>query len=302
MRQLRAVAAVLALAVIWLAFSVAREMAAERSSEDTVGSATAPASAQDEPGPHSKVSKPAAPGVAEVPDVPDANMVALALGEPFAIADDTPAAEPMPAEPAHVPFLQSALQEMQANGPSGVNGRSGGAFGGGYTPSIWGGIAGGASADLPLATDDAGLPGDGRTSVLGHRFSETSAETSDNNGSTGSNDQNGDANGNNGSAGANGSNDRNGDANGNGGNNGSSNAGSSNAGGSNDNGGNNNASETGGTAEGGDKGGSPESGTQTLAANLESEGGDDDVRDVPEPGSILVGLGAVAALVRRRLR
>jgi len=211
-------------------------------------------------------------------------MVALALGEPFAIADDTPAAEPMPAEPAHVPFLQSALQEMQANGPSGVNGRSGGAFGGGYTPSMWGGIAGGASADLPLATDDAGLPGDGRTSVLGHRFSETSAETSDNNGSTGSNDQNGDANGNNGSAGANGSNDSNGDA--------------------NDNGGNNNASETGGTAEGGDKGGSPESGTQTLAANLESEGGgdDDDVRDVPEPGSILVGLGAVAALVRRRLR
>src|SRR6185436_16463247 len=141
-----------------------------------------------------------------------------------------------------------------------------------------GGAGGGASADSPKPTDDAAPSGDGRPTVLGHRLLAESGEPNEaadsnetaSNGSNGSNTSN-DSNGSNG-----GSNDQNGST--------------------------ESGSTPGGSGNGGDQGGAPEGGVNSLAVSLADEsptttGGE--VHDVPEPGSILLVIGAAAALARR---
>jgi hypothetical protein len=327
MKRLRAVAAILALAVIWLGYSVAREIAAERAWQ-----APLELKATSEPAPWTEgaTSKPVRPSL-QFPAVPNsAPRLALTAGAdlaprtPQAITVPSPAdaaalppaqVEPLPTSPAHVPFFQAALFDAQAGATPGAQGRPGGVFGAGGVPSMWGGV-GGASAGSPAATEETGLSGDGRPGVLGHRFLESlesnegtgsneSGSNGSNGGSGGSNDHNGDANGNNGSNASNGSNDQNGDGSGNNGKNGDN--------GSNGGNGSNGSSENGGSSQGGNGGtnggdngatggGADDgSGIHSFAANVEGPNGDV-ARDIPEPGSILVGLGAVAALLRRHTR
>ncbi|HEV8396599.1 MAG TPA: hypothetical protein VGQ37_20095 [Vicinamibacterales bacterium] len=314
MKRLRAVAAILALAVIWLGYSVAREIAAERAWH-----APLELKATSEPAPWTEgaTSKPVRPSL-QFPAVPNsAPRLALTAGADLAPGTsqaitvpspaDAPAlppaqVEPLPTSPAHVPFFQAALFDAQAGATPGAQGRPGGVFGAGGVPSMWGGVGGG-SAGSPAATEEAGLSGDGRPGVLGHRFLESlesnegtgsneSGSNGSNGGSDGSNDHNGDANGNSGSNASNGSNDQNGGGNG-------KNADNASNGGNGSNGPSENGGDNGATGGGADDG----SGIHSFAANVEDKGPNGDVaRDIPEPGSILIGLGAVAALLRRRTR
>jgi hypothetical protein len=329
MKRLRAVAAILALAVIWLGYSVAREIAAERAWHAPVE-----LQATSEPAPWTEgaPSKPVRPAI-QFPAVPKSaprspylTSAGLSQGTPQAITVPSPEApavatapvEPLPTSPAHVPFFQDALFDAQAGVVPGAQGRPGGVFGGGAMPSMWGGV-GGVSAGSPTATDDTGLSGDGRPGVLGHRFLAESGESNDgtgsnanasngsNGGNGGSNDHNGDANGNGGSNSSNGSNDHNGDGNGNNGKNGDN--------ASNGGNGSNGSSEKGGSSQGGNGGPSgggdnsstgggagDDGGINSFVANVDEVPNGDVARDIPEPGSILFGLGAAAALLRRRAR
>ena len=303
MRRLRAVAAIVALLVIWLGFSVVREMAKVLPATASVELQTASGTSTSD---DSSTSAQGAGGSASVfsqlPNVVGADLSAPVAATVF--AEEASVAAPLselPEADAHVPFLQAALSEAQA-GPTGGYGRSRGAFGGGGgVPAMWGGGAGAAEpADAPELTDDAALPGDGKASVLGRRFLADSGESNEPAASS--------ENGSNGSSGSNG---------GNGGSseqsvisNASAPSGSNGGSGSNgDSGstGSNGPSEIGGVSQGGnggDQGGAPESGVTSLAVvaneSPTTTGGDEEVRDVPEPGSILLALGAAAALARRR--
>jgi hypothetical protein len=299
MRRLRAIAVMVLLAVIWLGYSVAVEIAAERAEQAALQAPDSPtdeavrgrASAKPIAAP-AKFTEPQASAAAEASQVVEAPQAELPGVTPQGVASPAAAA---PTGAAHVPFFQAALQAASGHGPSGAHGLPGGSFGGGSMPSMSGG--GGASGEEPPVTDEPLESGDGVASVLGNRFSQGSDEPSGNNGSNGSsggsNDHNGDANGNNGSNGSNGSNDQNGDGNGNNGKNGD-NGSNSNAG---PNG--NNASNGNDTAGNGDSTGGDENASPGLAADDEGPNG---ARSVPEPGSILMALGAAAALVRRHRR
>jgi hypothetical protein len=311
MRRLRAIAAIVALAVIWLGYSVVREMAFGRPANPSVELQTASGtSTSDDSTTGAQVPKQSASVYAPLPNIGSAEVLPP-TGEGatvFAAEASLTAAPQDELEASPVPFFQAALSDVQAGTVSGAHGRPGGAFGSGGVPSMWGGGAGGgASAESPLATDDTELSGDGKPSVLGHRLLADSGEPTEGSGpaENGSNASNGSSGGNGGS------NDQPGDANGNKGTNGDNGSiagnGSTGDNGSNGGDGSNGSSETGGSNQGGgDQGGVPEGGINSLAVSLADESptttGGDAVRDVPEPGSILLGIGAVAALVRRRTR
>jgi hypothetical protein len=302
MRRLRAVAAIIALAVIWLGYSVVRQMAHGLPANPTVELQTASGtSTSDDSTAGAQVPKQSASVNTPLPNIASAEVLpATAEGViTFAAAEASLPATPQDElQLASVPFFQAALSDAQAGAVPGAHGRPGGAFGGGGVPSMWGGGAGGgASAESPLATDDTELSGNERASVLGHRLLADSGEPTEGSGSTGNGS--GGGNGSNGSSG--GSNDQPGDANGNNGTNGGNGSNADNV----SNGSSENAGSTQG-GSGGDQGGVPEGGNNSLAVSLADESptttGGDVVRDVPEPGSILLGIGAVAALVRRRTR
>jgi hypothetical protein len=312
MRRLRAVAAIVALAVIWLGYSVVREMAFGRPANPSVELQTASGtSTSDDSTTGAQVPKQSASVYAPLPNIGSAEVLPpTGEGATVFAAEASLTATPQDElEASPVPFFQAALSDVQAGTVSGAHGRPGGAFGGGGVPPMWGGGAGGgASAESPLAADDTELSGDGKPSVLGHRLLADSGEPTEGSGpaENGSNASNGS------SGGSGGSNDEPGDTNGNSGTNGDNGliAGNGSTGDNGSNGGNgsNGSSETGGSNQGGsggDQGGVPEGGINSLAVSLADESPTttgDAVLDVPEPGSILLGLGVLAALVRRRTR
>ena len=306
MSRLRAAAAIAALAVIWLGYWVAIEHANQRERR----AAAVPASTQALAAPAStptvefRVRKKATD---QAPDAPTLKLPKFSSAGALAVtphpgaqvseavdavAATTPATEPLPELPAHVPFFQAALSDAQGGIP-GAHGRRG-AMSGASIPPMWGFGGGGAgSAPTPVATDDTSFSGDGRPNVLGHKFAADSGEAS---GGTGSNSSNGSGGGS-GSNGSTGSNDQNvgtqsvgsGSSDGTG-----SGGGSSAAGGSTQGAGSNGGSNGGGSSDGG--------AVNSLAANLSNDGTADVTVDVPEPGSILLGLGLAAAFLRRRAR
>jgi hypothetical protein len=333
MRRLRAVAAIVALAVIWLGYSVARQIAAELGNSPALQSKAEPAVANDEPtieivrrsppsaaiaGPLGESAVPASV-VGELPS-PDLPAPSTSLETPAAAAATQ--LDPLPAAQAHVPFFQSALFDVQGGVMPGTRGQRG-AFGGGGVPSMGGGGGGGTVANEPALAEEILGSGDGVAHVLGRRLS---GETEESAGNSGTNSNSGNSNGGGNSSNAGDSNS--GNSSGNDSSNG--NSGGSNQGGGNTPGGNSPGGNTGSGGEsnhggaggntpggpnpGGSNAGAGESnkaggpgddggvgGVQGIAANID-QGPGTDVHTVPEPGVILLGLGAAAALVRRRTR
>ena len=317
LKRLRALATIVALAVIWLGYSVAHQtakpLAAPLAVELQSSSGTSTvlgASTTDSQVPRSRASVENA--LPTVSSLTNADLPLTRLEGTPDSAEAVPATSEEPPALSQVPFLQAALSDSQAgSGPAG-HAR---AFGGGTAP-MWGsGGAGGAeSADSPVSVDDTELSDDGKVSVLGKRFLADSGEPSEGtasneNSAHGSNGSNADNNGSSGgsassgsSAGPNVDNSAHDNA---------SNGTASNGTGSNGNA-SNDHNEAGNRNDGkdvadGSKGASgtdqdavADDSSNSLAVGLADDtpttGGD--VRDVPEPGSILVGLG-LAALVRR---
>ena len=330
MRRLRVAAAIAGLAVIWLGYWVAIEHANQQ--ERRAAAVTVPAQVLAEAGPTPTVEfrirkkatdqVPGAPTV-KLPKFSSARALAVTPHPAAHVPDDVQTlaaaktdAAPLPDSdlPAHVPFLQSTLSEAHGGGVPGASGRHG-AMSGANLPPMWGFSSGATgSAHSPVVTDDAPASIDGRPSVLGHKFS---ADSGDGTGGTGSNGTGGSSgsggsNGSNGSTG--GSNDQNSGTQGggtqsagSGSSSGTGSGGSSATGGSTQGGGS--GQGTGGTTGGGNSGsngggGSEGGANNSLAASASAtnEGSSDVVVDVPEPGSILLGLGLAAAFLRRRAR
>lgn len=345
MRRLRAAAAIVALAVIWLGYSLAR-VVADRNHSHEAQTAAAPLEggvARNftptliKPAPVPTVSTPSpsadSPTTADVSGHDDnATSPGSFATSPYLASVGSISSN---LSPQVAPKLQASLNA--SSGGVG-HGTSHGTIGGGV-PSMSGFGGGGGHASTP-ASDAAETPSGetgGSPRVLGHKFSNASDESVGGgtnagangssggdggaNGSNGSNDHNGDGNGNNGSSGANGSNDRNGDGNGNNGKNGNNgndgnNGSNHNAGATGNNGPTGNDGSNGGSGSGSSEGGPNNAGGPGANdANGAGDGGgnppadarladvkdgSEDIRAVPEPGSILLAVGAAAVLVRRR--
>ena len=280
-RRLRTAAAIVALLVIWLGYAVVTELAAELRAKSQRQAAAVIAQGgpawSAAPAKPAKLDKPAAPvlGTAVPLDgVPAAaEAVAGALpgnfiaGPPLLVAAERNELN----GGTHVPFLMAALHNGRLPGYS----RRGAAgFNGGMGSSGGGGFGGGSRVESDAVDDSAS--GDSRVEVMGRREPQENAGGND----TGSN-------GNNVSNGNNGSNGNHGDGNN----------------GSNGNHGPNGTPSANSGGNGKPPAGNPAAGPQTGDEdNDEGDGSGQAVQVVPEPGSILLALGAAAAIVRHRRR
>jgi hypothetical protein len=287
MRRLRAIAAIVALAVIWLGYSVARQIAAELGAKAPQQSATVPPAEGQTARYSSPVSSQGAAALGKLPgptvgasiasaDLPVEGAQASA-SEP--VSTPTPFVNPLPGPSERESFQSASFNTSPGNGGSfrrrasgsGVShaGGSGGGFGGG----------GGSTASAPEAGNGDAESGNGRPELLGRRLSSESSESGDDTGSTGKSGDNGLSGGGNGPNGNDGSDGNNG-SDGNDGSNGSDGAGP--------------GSDT-------STGDEPGGGDTARTAGLSIEKSDEPLT-VPEPGSMLMALGAAAVLARRRRR
>jgi len=338
LRQVRTAAAMVALLVIVLGYLVVQGVKAEReSASELQGPETiAQLSLLEESGTASEQTLRVGAGShspESLGDIPDASPDSSLQAPTGLVASPADAPSNLPED---VPVFQQALNSVQGGGVGGHGMRGGapsmsGSGGAGGAGGVGGGGVGGGSHSGDTTTGST----TGKPNVLGKKFSNGGDEPDDaapnaNGGSTGSNgsngsnrsnDRNGDGNGNNGSNSANASNDRNGDANGNNGKNADKGANGGNASiGGDSNGGkgshagngavnHDNASNYDGAPASntdgvkGSSAGFTEQGvngaSDTTGANIVA---DESPRDVPEPGSILVGIGVIATLARRRAR
>jgi hypothetical protein len=333
MRRLRAVAAILTLAVIWLGYQVAHEIAAERARTSQQSAVDpVPPSARAKQRTKARAAAEVESPKAQRPKTFAQHTSGETLAPPQVMApvvsaeDPAPAAQPvtLPVPSKDVPFFQSAFLDTQAGvlPGAGAGRRHGGMpsmSGGGGGGGVGGGMSGAASAKK---NDETTGSGTGSPSVLGRRFSSESEESSTGGDSSnaGGNTGNTGSGGSGGSGGDGGSNSSNSSAKDS--NQGGSNLGGSNQGGNNQGGNNQGGNNQGGSNEGdsnssggpGDTGksGAPggsggDGGEQAIQAafapNVDGPNdGPKDLRSVPEPGSILLALGAAAAIVRRRMR
>ena len=325
MRRIRTAVVIALLAVVWLGYWVAHEIAAESSrgaAQQAVASeeiASPSAGYYPNPSPtRDSASEPLTPEASVVPAeaqvVPDAPPPQDVSAGTLAVV--TPQSSLLPSPPENVRSNQAPLSLFGS--PSGAGGHrmQSRSFGGGGISSGSGG-GGGFARPTQGGSDETTGSGNGVPSVLGHRLASDSVEPTGETASNGDGSSNGNGNSNNANSSGNGKSNGNGgsnaNANANGGGTGAPalNADSKGNGNSNANNGSNGSSngqsnaqgqnDKGGKDTGGDQGGNPggRSGIARFAPDAIDEP-NADPRDVPEPGSILVAVGLAAAYARRR--
>jgi hypothetical protein len=329
-KRLKAAAAAAVLALVWLGYSAARALSHERAHGSVEGAphpvglvaSSATGGVQSGAARDLDVQAPASSSratpiaVAEVPPLGVIDRVEPQTGE--VAREEARELAPAANASAHEPFVPAKLQGLHAGAataPLGPHHE-------GLRAPLWsasggsGGVSGGARAAATTTDGATASPGNGRPGLLGHSLSRESADGAGDVRSNASNRSNG-SNGSNGSSGAGGQGSNAADSNGdrsNGGN-GSSTPNPGNL--SNDPSGGDAAknSDTGHQSNIPDGSGAP-GGNGSSAGEPGSRGDDsgarhvaslvDDgstaVRAIPEPGSILIGVGAAATLLRRRMR